>query len=323
MPRGVYCVIIILMSKILLVSDTHLTSPDPASRSLWPKQMDALPPEEAARTYEAIRQGTSSAFDAVMQWAKDKGQWDTVIHTGDVTGGWQEKGMVHGSVLDEARKGHAALQALSPVVRYAIGNHDVGYGKQGGLNEIALSNAQATFGPLHWAEEMDETLLIGVASPLAEYEGDDSDIVGRKNTQAEFVGDTLSDHRGRWMFFGHDPKTPRYFVPQIKDRMKDMGAFVYGDLHIPLAGALYSGAAELSHFSSKPQSQVFGAAHRKALMVPSTAPLWWGGHGLRTLTVQDGTVSSELARLPITDAAKDLPTANALRALAWMRGINL
>lgn len=322
MPRGDYCVIINLMSKILLVSDSHITSPDPASGSLWPHQMDALPPEEAAQTYEAIRQGTSSAFDAVMQWAREKGGWDAVIHTGDVTGGWQEKGMVHDTVLDEARKTHTALQGLSPVVRYAMGNHDVGYGKEGGMNEAALSNAEATFGPLHWADELDETLLIGVASSLAEYEGGDSEILARKNRQAEFVGDTLLDHKGRWVFIAHDPRTPVYFVPQIKDRMRDMGAFAYGDLHVPLFGSLYSGVAQWQRFLPNERAKVFGQAHQKGLMVPSTAPLWWGGHGLRTMTVQNGTVSSERIQLPVTDAAKDLPTANAFRALAWMKGID-
>src|SRR3989339_1242090 len=82
------------MLRLALLSDTHLISPDAGSQSTFPRQIDALGPMEGRRMYDRIREETRRAFDACMNDI-ERDSPHRIIHLGDVTSGYGERGIAH------------------------------------------------------------------------------------------------------------------------------------------------------------------------------------------------------------------------------------
>lgn len=315
--------------KILCLADTHLTPPGSfESGSLFPKALKGLPRKDAEARYETMVQGIRGAYESCISYAEEDGPWDMVVHLGDVTGGWKCRGMTEPSVQATAHQCVEDLRQLAPTVRFCTGNHDLGYDhpseKLGGINIEALRAAEVCFGPLYWTDEGNETRLLGVSSSLASYRGDDPALMEERDLQREFVGDTLASHRNNpWMLFGHDPMTPHSLGTVLAPHMERMKGFVFGDLHTPVVGGLVRGGLQLARMLPGEALQVLGQAHEKSHMVPSTAPLWWKGHGLSTIDLNEDKLSVQRTHLPIPEQTRELMKqmpATYPRSLAWMAG---
>ncbi len=305
--------------RIACVSDTHLTVPELDSKSLFPRQMARLARPEAEKLYWRMRAEIILAYSTCLQWLmrQRKNDCDLVVHLGDITGGYQEQGCINPAVQVLISQVKRDLGEVSPLARFVIGDHDTGYTHRGslpggGINEESLDFLKATLGQLFWAEEFDGTLHLGVCSPIAQYSGSNPRIAKLRDEQAEFVGDALQRHRGEWMLYIHRPAAVRFLDKEMKDHLGRLRKMVYGHYHDPAKGRLVNAI----HLLSLAGDSIVWKCLEKAVLCPSTAPLWWRGYGLLVLN-ENGSKNQEIV-LSRPPESQDIPASSFWRCLWWM-----
>lgn len=314
------------MKRIFCISDTHLTSPDLNSKSLFPRAIDGLPIDQAERVYHAIRTETHLAFLQAISWAKAQAPWDIAIHFGDVTGGYQEKGVHHPSVEPLASMCMHMLRQVSANVRVCIGNHETGYTHPGaipgsGMTRESLDACTELFGSLYWADQVENLLFIGVCSPLLTYRGDDPGILAHKHGQAAFIAEQLETHRGRpWVLCAHEPSSSEHLADIIEPYMDTLQAFLYGDKHAPWWGNMKRWVVSNGFITRllPKRKRVKWQALQRGILCPSTAPLWWKGHQALEVHVDSVSVSSYQILFEVSEATQQLPTSSFWRCVLWM-----
>lgn len=307
--------------QIACIADTHCTVPEMDSGSLFPRQLATLSQEAAERLYAEMREEIQRAYSVSLEWLKNNGPWDSLVHLGDVTGGYGEQGCHHPSAQRLAREVVADLCGLAPKVRFVLGNHDTGYSHPGSLPGSGISLASITFcreifGDLFWADEEQGLLSVGICSPIAEYNGPDPEILSFKQRQAEFLEDVLSTHKGSWMLYVHDPFTLKHLAKEIKGHTNQLQRVVRGDFHDPRKWKLLEAIPWAS--GSILSRQVALKCLRKSAFCPSTAPLWWQGYGLLVLSGDKEKIKAQEIALNRPTESKDLPTSSFWRCLWWM-----
>ena len=125
--------------RIACISDTHLTSEDRNSKSLFPRQIDSLPEGEAEELYQQLRDAIEGGYEATLVWLKAHKPWDMLIHFGDMTGGYQEKGLGDDRVFPLAVRCKKDMTTIARRVRVCLGNHDLGYKHAGSLEGGGIS----------------------------------------------------------------------------------------------------------------------------------------------------------------------------------------
>ncbi len=306
------------MKHILGISDTHLTSPEFGSKSLFPKFFDRLSLSEAERVYEQCRQIIEDVHDDTLDQLQAAGRWDILIHFGDVTGGYRERGLHHSSVAVLAEKVLGRYRHMANEVGMCWGNHDTGYSDiEGGLSAQSVDVCHK-LSPLFWHKELDELLFVGICTPLlASYTGEDSAIIRQyRREQEDFIAETLRTNAGRrWVFCTHDLEISgleRIIAPYTSDLVRCM----YGDRHVPLAESLIWTLGIIQPFG------ISSLCKRRSRLCPSVAPLGWRGGGA-LLGTWDG-VEFALRRTQINVSpylerdAKRLPFSSTANFLRWV-----
>jgi len=310
--------------NIAVISDTHLTPPELESKTLFPRQLDKLSEKDAAALYKKLRDEMMLAYRTACKWLRQQNPC-FIVHCGDVTGGWQERGCFHHSSQFLARACKNELQGIATQeVLFCVGNHDTGYSHKGslpgsGIYYDSIEACEQIFGPLFWAKKKEGILMLGVSSSLAEYTGDDSRIINKVRAQLEFVGDTLSKWGGPWIFFSHSPFTPKWFAREIGSRIHNLRAVVCGDWHDPRHGKLARWMAKGFQYFNKGELGVMFKCWTRLIPVPSVAPLWWTGYSLLNLNWHDGILTATQVALEHPEESfKDIPTSSKFRGLWWM-----
>lgn len=312
--------------NIACLSDTHCITKEVEGCSILPRQLDVIPRKKLKRLYIEIEKEIKRAFDTSIVWLEQNGPWDLLIHLGDITGGYLEEGCYHPSVQKVAKKTYQDLQSLTPKILWCLGNHDTGYSYPGslpgsGIHLASILACQKIFGDLFWVYEKKGVLFIGLCSPIAYYNGLDPAILRFKKEQETFLGDTLSGFRGPWMLFAHHPLTPKNFVRQIEGHTKRLLGMVCGDIHEPWRRNLLKRIARIPGLIllASHQKRTVLECLKKYIPCPSTAPLWWRGYGLLTLSL-DGRkkVNPREIILDRPPDSKDLPTSSVWRYFWWM-----
>ena len=305
--------------KVCFISDTHLTSPEIASKSLFPKRLDKMDPEKASALYERMRMGIEHAYRVCLAWIKEHGPWDLIVHLGDVTGGYGERGIAHPSVFPLAEEMMHDLSRVSPRVRVAWGNHETGYAgslSQSGITRESVEACERIFGRPFWSETINGLTFVGIATPLACYKGSDAFLCDLKEMQFQFLADTMLPlYDGMpWILCLHTPLDTPFAVSDpdiarmVEGQLIGLERVVFGDLHNPLLGKM------LCYLRSviAPRHFPVRFALRSGALCPSTAPLWWKGYGL--LTYENGIWNT----INLSDAPHaPLPTSSFLRMTKW------
>ncbi len=308
--------------RVVCVSDTHLTVDSIDSESLFPKALAKMSKLEGKEMYRRMRDGIFFAWESVRTEVR-KFSPDAVVHMGDVTGGWRELGMMNGDVRHLAHQVMADMRRIAPNAFVCPGNHDLGYSHpgslSGGMTEDSVFFAEQIFSDLWWKfEDEGGVLHLGVASPIAEYVGKEESILRLVRAQRQFVGDALSDHDGPWVLYTHSPLVVRHLSREIEVHEDNLLQVVAGDLHSPSRGTMLRAFAKvcapIAKFSRR---HTVAKALAKTVICPSTAPLWWGGHGFMTLDILDGVPRVDFRKAPRAYTGV-LPTESATRCLAWM-----
>ncbi len=302
--------------KIAVVADTQLLSHFRTSRAMFPRKMQMLGERTAAVVYRQIVMAIEAATNVVIEWLQATGPWDLIVHVGDVTSGWKERGIVHHSVIEIAERLMQQFRLLTPRLVVVPGDHDVGYGTLGGgINVEALTACKKIFGPLCRVEVLEEQnlLLIAVCSSLAQYQGNNTEILNIKHAQEELITRTLRAYpKFGWFLCAYHPDTPRWLAPVILPHLSRLRCFTFSHLHMPGAGALERSKAILNPARLwSPEAQVLGVAHQRSIFCPSVAPVWSAGHRLLTLTIPDHKQGQDWI----------LPNHISLEPTSWTRGL--
>jgi hypothetical protein len=296
-------------AKMGYVSDTHLSSPDPNSLSLFPRWLETLPREKRDELYGLMARETHRAFESALNHLRGS-QPDAIIHLGDVTGGWQEQGMVHPSVHKIARKCRDDLSAIAPA-NFCLGNHDLGGVNAASLPE-SIAACEDAVGPLHWKHKHGDLLSLGICSPIAGYQGKEETVLARQRAQESFVIDALREHSGLpWAFYMHDLQPLPHLRPHIAPYMEECQKIVHGHLHNPIAGQLMK--ARHCLVSLVKDDPVSRALPRVAKLCPSTAPLWWPGYRMLDAEWKNATLRTKQVFLKRSAESEDNPAASFLR----------
>jgi hypothetical protein len=273
--------------------------------------MKLLPPPEQELLYARIAAEIRRAYQAGLEWLHGSGA-ECIVHLGDVTGGGGA-GMAHPDVLREAARCEADLGGLGVPVHYCVGNHDVGTHQFGDTRDFspALEAWERVFGPPFWSRMIADTLLLGVASPVADYRGNAAGLLLLKRAQEEFIADTLAQHRDkRWTLFIHNPLSVRNLLHVLAPHRRRLHAVVGGDLHRPGSGNL------LRTFGRMPGAQWMTRTPgllpflRHTTVCPSTAPLWWSGYGALELSLTPRRLHRRMVTLPRPMESEPIPTAS-------------
>ncbi len=288
------------------------------SHSLFPRKLASLDQTQAEMIYEAIRREIQLAYETALEWLKDNGPWDLLLHLGDITGGHKAQGYRNPSAQQLAREVIAGLSRVADV-HCMTGNHDTGYGTidsfiQGGITMQSIDFCNDALGGLFWTEEKEGLLLIGVSSPIAEYNETDRGILQMQKEQAVFLGDTLSSSKSPWMLCIHNPFSLKYFVSQVRGHTQRLQKVVCGDFHDPRKWKLFRAT---NHLRALLESGVYESLN-KCAFCPSTAPLWWRGYGLLVLSWDGERVRTKEINLNRPAESEDIPTASFWRCLRWM-----
>lgn len=308
------------MARIACISDTHLTSEDRDSKSLFPRQIDSLSEDQAEALYQALRLAIEDAYGAILSWLANQ-QWDLLIHFGDMTGGYQEQGLGDARIFPHAVRCKRDMEQISPRPRVCLGNHDLGYKhvgslQGGGISDLSAHKAVELFGDLYWHEVIEGRHIIGVCSSFAEYHGDVPYLLQQKEAQEQFVRDVLRRSSGEpWILCAHDPHTFGELWRVLHPHLASFEQFLYGDLHNPFWGKMKRVQGLFPPPTRKGYTQSVGLV--RSSMCPSTAPLWWEGYGC--MTVELGRqLAVHQVKLPTPDRIKNLPTASLLTCALWM-----
>ena len=311
--------------KIGCISDTHRTVAEIESNSLFSRQLARFNPDSAKAVYRKIAIDIDRAYYSALRWIGSNVPWDLLIHLGDVTGGHRGKGFSNPSVQQLAKTVVNDLKSFSGEALFVLGEHELRQyrhpnsftGREINPNDIGA--CKQVFGELFWAREKQGVLLIGLCSPIAEYQGLNSEILRIQTDQRTFLGDILSGHKDPWILFTHTLYTPTFFVKEITGHTKNLKTIVCGDVHDPRKGKILKRMNQiLGSFMFKAKNQTLTECLKKSIFCPSTAPLWWQGYGLLTLKYgkQKTLKANEIALNRPPD--KEAPTSSLLRCLRWM-----
>lgn len=306
------------------MSDTHLTVPEFESDSLFPKQLEKLTPIRRRVLYTFIRQEIERAFTTTIEWLRQNGPWDLIVHLGDITGGYGEGGSHHPSVQAILVRCRDELLTLGREVRWCFGNHDTGYGQTSmnvggsGLAPESLLTLEVVLGSSWWSHEVEGVLLLGLAAPLATYNGPYASVELSRRLQREFVWDTLRTWKGPFVLFAHTIRTVHALAPVLGPHKDRCLAFIYGDIHDPRKAILARLIAPLIRLGGTSKARSLGSLLGRSHCVPSTAPLWWRGYGLLELTIEDGRVKTREIKLSRPRDSVEIPTASFWRCAWWL-----
>lgn len=295
--------------RIACFADTHLTVPKMESRSLFPRQLAALNSKAADKLYAAIRNEIQLACSVSLEWLRNNGPWDCLVHLGDATGGWQERGCGHQSAQKVIRTFARDFANLGYRFLIVPGDHDLGYSlSDDGINPGSVDFWEQTFGSLFWKQKQEGVLLIGVSSSIAKYNGTERFFLDRKRRQEEFLRDALQKHNGPWILFSHKPFVLKNFGRQIRGHIDQLQKIVCGHFHDPRKGKLLRALFQIWDKDVAPDKLVF---------CPSIAPLWWQGYGALVLSGSKKIGAQEIA-FDRPAGSKNLPTSSFWRCLWWM-----
>ena len=310
--------------KIACLADTHLSSPELESDSLFPKQMHALRKMHASRLYDEIRSGIDRSFTLATRLLRSR-SYPLLVHLGDLTGGYMEYGMAHPSTRALAITAKQTLTACTQKLRFCAGNLDLGYasGLGSDVSWRSIEAWRSDVDELFWFEEVNHLLMIGICSTLANYQGTDARIRRLADDQTTFVAATLTAYPAHdWLLFAHSPWLGRPLLRVIEHRMPDLQTFAFGDLHNPRFGNLLRAAARFTTplTANTPGSTLKTQLRclRKSVMVPSLAPLWWRGHAFLEMQLHAGSVDAEQRHLSIDQSWTHAPGAHFWECLWWM-----
>lgn len=307
--------------RICCLADTHIPCPLMSSRSLFPGALKALPFEEAERRYRALVRSGEYAYEAAVQYTRHNTPWDMVVHLGDVTSGYVPLGINHPSVIPLVERCKADLGRVAGggVVRFVLGNHDVGHRK--GPNEGAARLFKEMLGSLFWHEMHDGFLSVGCSTPLFGYRGPSLFLKEESEKQDRFFRQVLGDHRYvPWMLYLHDPRGIRHIARYVSLQHAEMlQVVVHGDWHNPRwEGVLHELCMLRTTWRRSGRAFIEQALWSKARLCPSVAPLWWRGYGARTVEWDGG----ERAKTHPVDFGGDLriksPASSSLKCLWWL-----
>jgi len=293
------------MATIACISDTHESSPDYLSRSLFPGYIDSLEADRRDDVYRALTCVLSHCHDEVVRFLANAKQrpWDMLIHLGDVTGGWNECGIDHPSVLSLAEKALEKYKSVAHFVGICWGNHDTGYADTIGGLSVESIYACRRLSPLHWSHYREGILFLGVCSPLMSYyHGEHTNLISDlREEQLAFVAQTLASHKGMpWVLCTHDVDFSP-FAKVLHPYTDTLIHVLYGDKHSPLGAKLEKVKGYLNPLS---YLSFAGMCRRRGTLCPSVAPLWWHGgacitgevlNGKLKLTINESVLSPELA----------------------------
>lgn len=303
--------------RIACIADTHLLPPSMESGASIPTQLASLPDEAAEEVYRERSDAHRHAYEQVTEWLEENGPWDLIVHLGDITGGWQERGMVHDEIEDLTREVKEDLAALAPT-RFVPGNHDLGTESpaypDSGINREAVENYQDVVGGLWWSEQLGDTKIIGLTTPLEEAEEDDDYFERLAEEQRRFLEDELDGYDGDWMLFAHEPSLEQ-FADLLAGKTDTLQQFVYGDLHNPIGGVCMELYGRLRRMlpgdgEAEAVAEMFEDAH----LVPSVAPRWWKGGSVVSIDLPD----VEIDREDLPNRGDALPSSSMLYSAFWM-----
>lgn len=301
--------------RLAIISDTHVSVDDPASLSLFPRQVNRKGPELYARIEQEVRRSFESCISN-LQEAKPS----AIIHTGDVTGGWKEQGLANEKMYNVAEGVARGLRRIAPTY-FALGNHDMGYSsaaslKEGGLNRDSIDACQEIYGPLYWDIKGEGGIRsIGINSSLMDYNGKDSHMLKKRDDQNGFVRETLDAHKDEpWALYMHDIKSISRLAPLVAPHADNCRIVVAGDLHNSFKGNMMKNWIRFTTFNNTKRSLA-----AKFVLCPSVAPLWWNGYERLEMTYKDGNASANTVEIPYgEDADKTVPTRSTLWCLRAM-----
>ena len=310
--------------RIICLSDTHLTVPENDSRSLFPRQISALG-NKGPEFYEAMRREISLAYKTSVAWIDSHKPWDCLIHFGDVTGGYAERGVSHPSAKSLAQETVRELRQLAPNVRFCLGNHDTGYSHPGslpgsGITMESLSACKQIFGDLCWSFEDDGILWLGVCSPIAEYAGRQEEILALQKQQKTFLKDVLGSWTGKWVLCAHNPFVVKSLTQELKPHTKRLLRMVAGDYHNPSQWNLVKKiiTAPRRFLPDDSAGRTALECLSKCTACPSTAPLWWHGYGLLLIYSGRNKFYTEVVQIEKLEESKSLPVSSLMRCAWWM-----
>lgn len=259
--------------RLAIISDTHVSVDDPASLSLFPRQVKRGGPA----LYERIEREVRRSFERCITDLRETSP-SAIIHTGDVTSGWKEKGLAHEKLRAVAENTVRDLRAIAPTY-FALGNHDMGYAsptslREGGMSRESISACQEVYGPLYWNfQGSSDVRSFGVNSSLLEYTGKDDYIRGLQRDQSSYVRDMLDAHPGQpWALYMHDIKSIGRLAPLVAPHAENCRIVVAGDLHNSFKGNMMKNMLSVTTNSTK------RSLLAKFVLCPSVAPLWWKGY---------------------------------------------
>lgn len=311
--------------QIIGIADAHRSVSEVESLSLFPRRLARLTTTCAAVAYQHIQQEVERAYQSALQYLRQQ-QPNLVVCLGDLVGGWQEQGIAHPSAYQLASRTDAELRACGPI-RYCLGNHETGYRHPGslavsGLRVDSLLACVEVFGTPYWHIVTEQLHLIGICSPLAEYEGSEPILRRNQEQQHRFVGDVLAACRQPWVLCTHNPRAVKPLAPLLRPHLSRLCAVIFGDYHNPRT------ARRLHHWQRmQPSSwcttagRVFRSCLARGICCPGIAPLWWHGYQIMHLEARAfprPSLAATCVVLPRPPDAQALPVSSFWPALWWM-----
>ena len=151
---------------------------------------------------------------------------------------------------------------------------------------------------------------LGVCSPIAEYDGNDSTIRRLMDEQLSFVGDSLTSSDNRFVFYIHNPRSINHFQKVVEPHVNRLENIVYGDVHSPFGDFLYKAGSFLG-------DKFYRNVSFKGVFCPSVIPAWGKGQKLLVLELENGKPSFSKVDLSNTGENINLPTNSILRSAIW------
>lgn len=301
--------------RIVALADLHRTSPDPNSKSLFPRQIAALG-LKGPQMYELMREEIERAYIATITAVKAAGPWDIAIALSDVTGGYLERGSNHPTIISLLEETGNDLAGCATETIVMPGNHDLGYAgtgtRKGELSSSSIALFEERFGPLGWHKRVGRVLLLGVCSSLLSYMGSDTVILRKKEAHKVYIAEALAhrkDELRHWILFIDNPFAVN-LVPEIAEHAHWLRAVFYGDKHNP---GLAPGIRLLGKIGPQRYDHLI-----KSELCPSSAPLWWKGYAYRAIEIDGTEVTSSIVHVPRPSDSVNLPTSSFIRCALWM-----
>lgn len=239
-----------------------------------------------------------------------------VIHLGDITGGYLERGSNHPTITPLLKQVTEGLDQLNCPVHFLPENHDLGWRgtgtNEGAINIDSLLVTQEHLGPLFWSEIKSNHLLLGLCSSLIEYTGSNPEILRRKHEQQAMIEEVLEERRRSqrpWILFIHNPFAVKH-IPNIQQELDSLAMVYCGDLHSPGLSKPLNILGEILPW------QFPGL--KKLQICPSSAPLWWKGYAFLEVNLAGNHIESKIINVARPDSSVELPTTSRLRCLLWM-----